>query len=90
MQEWEQFKTKINLAVTEWFTRQCADSGARHYVYFVPAYAKHDSGLVIAQDQPANTDYIMATDTPMNTGATIPQEIARLESLFFKLPVLKN
>ena len=90
MKEWEDFKVKIDMAVNEWFAKQCQDSNKSYRVYFLPATPEHDSGVLIASRKPANEGYMLAAPEPMRFYATIEQEQHRLKELFFRLPVLKH
>ncbi len=64
MKEFSDVKARLDLELKQWFNKQ--DSGIeRYYLYFLRSTPEHDSGLIIAKDKPANTDFELATEQPI-------------------------
>jgi hypothetical protein len=81
------YKT-LDLLVTEWFYRQCAEPHRREYLYYLQSSPEHDGGLVIYSEQPPNPDYKLATGEPLNGFATVEANVTRFWGMVKRLPIL--
>lgn len=57
----------LELTFTEWYNRTVEQrkAGARYYLYYQEANSEHGGGLHIAQGKPANPDFKLVENKPI-------------------------
>ena len=53
-------KNQLQLALLEWFPKQCANPLDSYYLYYQAATPEHNGGLLICKDIPKNPEWKLA------------------------------
>jgi len=73
-----------------WFNKQCRDTSARHYLYYLPSTAAHDGGFLISRERPANAAYELASPEPLSIAWTVERAQVWIKDIVWRLPILES
>lgn len=79
----EQFDSALDIAVKDWFKRQCANPSSKMYLYYKPEHNAFWLG-----EEPLNETWVLATGEPVSNASTIPQVFSWAKSILGSLPTL--
>lgn len=86
MKNLQELESRLLAELTAWANRQSNTAG---YLYYLPATASHDGGILICTEKPANPEYKLAWNDRINPGASIQQNFNLLRLKCIRsLPVL--
>ena len=80
----------LQAELTIWYGKQTRDIYQDYYLYYHPATAEHDGGIIILSENPPNQEYQLAMTERIDKGATIEQNMnkIRLSGILGRLPIL--
>lgn len=87
MKNMADLESRLALELKASFRHRCELPGIDFFLWYLPTTANHDGGLLIAAEQPANSEYQLADDKPLQ-GSN--QQIANYlrNAVLPRLPVL--
>ena len=88
MKTWEDVQNRLRAELEQWFIKQCRDNFEDYYLYYLPTTEAHDGGFMFLTDKPANPDYRMGWNRPVNKGKTIDQNFSTFSNILKKLPIM--
>ena len=88
MRNLAELQTALLNELKHWFKKQCENIHADFYLYYLPATAEHNGGLLICQNEPPNKEYKLVTDNKINKAATVEQNFNHFRRFLGDLPVL--
>ena len=88
MKSLQHAQTVLRCELDLWFRKQTIEPSAKFYLYYLPSTPEHNSGLLIAKNKPANSDYKLARTMHISGFKTIQQNINELSETLRVLPIL--
>ena len=83
-------EARIRVELEQWFIRQCRDMDADYYLYYMEANKRHDGGIIICKDPPANPECKLAMSEPIRKGCTVEQNYNWLRlGICRRLPIME-
>jgi len=81
-------KNRLNAELEQWFAKQCQNSLADFYLYYIEQSPERDGGFTFCREQPANPSYKLGWNQRVRTGLTIDENFTIFYSILRTLPIM--
>ena len=86
LRNWNEIVVRARTEIELWFPRQCQNSFTEYSWWYIESSPAHDGGFLIAEDKPANTDYLFAG--ALGRHLTKEQNLQKFLDTARRLPIL--
>ncbi|MEI6313262.1 MAG: hypothetical protein WCO89_00220 [Syntrophus sp. (in: bacteria)] len=85
-----ELRARLKAELSNWFQRQCQMPYDDFHLYYLPTTPKHDGGILICSETPANHEYQLAMPQAIRKNYTEDQNFNWItHSVLRRLPVLE-